>query len=71
MDGISAREGMVEFQNVMGAFKQMEAGMFSVNEHTLDATQSRVRGRMHELRQKVDPYAKIEVGSCLNEKADS
>ena len=38
VDGISAREGMVEYQNVLGAFKHMEAGMFSVSEHTLDTS---------------------------------
>ena len=70
VDGISARGGMIEFQNVVGAFKNMEAGMFNVNEHTLDTTQKGVRWRMNELKQKVDAYAKIDAGSCLQEKAD-
>ena len=71
VDGISAREGMVEYQNVLGAFKHMEAGMFSVSEHTLDTTQSRVRRRMYDLKIKVDAYAKIEAGSCGGETTES
>ena len=49
----------------------MEAGFFSVNEHTLDTTQPKLRKQIFDSSKGIDKYGKIEVGSSMFDTADS
>ena len=68
---ISTRYGMIELQNVFDALHHIEAGMFSINEHTLDTTQKDLWNKIQETKRLVDPFSKLEAASCLEEKSDN
>ena len=56
---------------MLGALYHLEAGMFSINEHTLDTTQRALWQKVQEAKQLVDPFSKLEAASCLEEESDN
>ena len=71
VNGLSTKNDMYEIDEVLGTLKDMEAGVFSLNEHTLNTAKPTVMKKLWESSRRIDPYAKLSVASCTKDKSDS
>ena len=55
---------MVELNNLMGIFKAMEAGVYSVVEHKLDTAKPTLKKNIYNVCTQEDNYARLEWASC-------
>ena len=68
-NGLNTKDNFVEIQHFLRTLQGINAGVFSVNEHTLDTTQPLLMKRIMETTKSVDPYMKVEMASCRFETA--
>ena len=71
VNGINTKGGFTELDHVMRVFQCMEAGVVSINEHTLDTTKPRLMKKVAEVLNAVDKYARHELSSNLHCQSDT
>ena len=70
VNGLSAKENLVEVKHLLKTMQGINAGVVSVNEHTLDTTQPQLMKKIKDISKQVDPYMKLEMASCNSETAE-
>ena len=71
INGLSTAGGMEEVEQLFETMDHMEAGVFSICEHTLDITQRALMQKVTTGSKRVNKYTKIEMASCMTETSDS